>query len=107
MAKKEKPKRGPALSPASQENYMVNLATDLAEKQLQDGSASSQVIHHYLKLGTERERLERANLEHKNLLLKAKTEQINSEKNSAAMYEKAMEMFKIYQGGGGASDEDL
>ena len=42
----------PALTPESRENQMIALAIDLAEKQLQEGTASSQVITHFLKLGT-------------------------------------------------------
>ena len=105
--KKTKPKRAPALSPASKEQYMISLAVDLAEKQMREGTASAQVISHYLKLGTEREMLERVNLERKNDLLTAKTEEIQSNKNTAKLYEDAMQMFKIYQGGGDGNDEDL
>ena len=47
-----------ALSPEAREQQLVAMATDLAEKQLRDGTASSQVITHYLKLGSTRERLE-------------------------------------------------
>lgn len=107
MAKEKTKKRAPALSPASQEQYLISLATDLAEKQLRDGTASSQVISHYLKLGTEREQLERANLERKNELLTAKTDEIKSSKNTSELYEKAMNMFKVYQGGGGDNDADV
>lgn len=107
MAKKTKPERAPALSPASREQYMISLAVDLAEQQMREGTASSQVISHYLKLGTEREMLERTNLERKNELLTAKTEEIQANKNTAKLYEDAMKMFKVYQGGGGDNDEDL
>ena len=42
----------PALTPEARENQLVSLAVDLAEKQLREGTASSQVITHYLKLGS-------------------------------------------------------
>ena len=42
----------PALTPEARENQMISLAVDLAEKQLMEGTASSQVITHYLKLGS-------------------------------------------------------
>ena len=56
----------PALTPEARENQLISLAVDLAEKQLQEGTASSQVITHYLKLGSMRERLEREKLEEEN-----------------------------------------
>ena len=49
----------PALSPEARENQMISLAVDLAEKQLIEGTASAQVITHYLKLATMKEQLER------------------------------------------------
>lgn len=52
--------RPPALSPDQKENELISLAVDLAERQLREGTASSQVIAHYLKLGSSRERLEKS-----------------------------------------------
>ena len=40
----------PATTPEGRENEMVSLAIDLAEKQIREGTASSQVITHFLKL---------------------------------------------------------
>ena len=37
----------PALTPEARENQMIALAVDLAEKQLLEGTASSQVITHH------------------------------------------------------------
>ena len=67
-------KRRPALTPEARENQMISLAVDLAEKQLREGTASSQVITHYLKLSTSKERLERDILEKQKELSTAKTE---------------------------------
>lgn len=36
----------PALTPEARENQLISLASDLAEKQLREGTASSQVITH-------------------------------------------------------------
>ena len=47
----EDTKRKKALSPDARENQLIAYATNLAEKQLMEGTASSQVIVHYLKLG--------------------------------------------------------
>ena len=70
----------PALTPEARENQMIALAVDLAEKQLLEGTASSQVITHYLKLGTTKEKLEREILEKQKELIEAKTENLQSAK---------------------------
>lgn len=93
----------PALTPEARENQMISLAVDLAERQLQEGTASSQVITHYLKLGSMRERLEREKLEEENKLLKARTEQIQSMKRIEELYEDAIKAMRNY---GGQGDQD-
>lgn len=93
----------PALTPEARENQMISLAVDLAERQLQEGTASSQVITHYLKLGSMRERLEREKLEEENKLLKARTEQIQSMKRIEELYEEAIKAMRNY---GGQGDQD-
>ena len=46
------------MTPEDREQYLINLSLDAAEKQLREGTASSQVITHFLKLGSSRELLE-------------------------------------------------
>lgn len=75
---------------------MISLAINLAEKQLQEGTASSQVITHYLKLGTQKEKLEREKLENEIKQLKAKTEVLESAKHTEELYAEAMAAFKSY-----------
>lgn len=101
----DKPKRRPALTPESRENQMISLAVDLAEKQLLEGTASSQVITHYLKLGSTKERLEKEKLEEENKLLKAKTEALQSAKRVEELYADAISAMKRYSGNG-RGDED-
>lgn len=96
----------PALNPEVRENQMISLAVDLAEKQLIEGTASSQVITHYLKLGSTKERLEKEKLEEENKLLKAKTEALQSAKRVEELYADAISAMKKYSGnGGGNADE--
>lgn len=97
-------KMRPALSIEAREGQLVSLAVDLAEQQLRDGTASSQVITHYLKLGSTREKLERERLIEENKLLKAKTEQLQSQKHIEELYADAIKAMKNY-GGQGDSDE--
>ena len=94
-----------ALTPEARENQLVSLAVDLAEQQLLDGTASSQVITHYLKLRTMKERLEREKLEKENELLKAKTESLQSAKNVEELYAKAIDAMKSYSGMGSMDDD--
>lgn len=100
----EQKRRRPALTPESRENQMISLAVDLAEKQLLEGTASSQVITHYLKLGSMRERLERERLEEENKLLKAKTEALQSQKRVEELYMNALSAMRLYSGNGGEDE---
>ena len=86
----------PALTPEARENQLISLAVDLAEKQLQEGTASSQVITHYLKLGSTKERLEKEKLAEENKLLKAKTEAIQSQKRVEELYSEALDAMRRY-----------
>lgn len=94
----------PALTPEARENQMISLAVDLAEKQLMEGTASSQVITHYLKLGSTKERLEKEKLMEENKLLRARTEAIEASKDSEALFEEAIKAMRNYSGNGD-SDE--
>lgn len=97
--------RRPAMTPDARENQMINLAVDLAEKQLEEGTASSQVITHFLKLGSSKERLEREKLEEENKLLRAKTESLQSQKRVEELYAEALAAMRRYNGQGDSNDE--
>jgi hypothetical protein len=96
----------PAKSIEERENQMISLAVDRAELQLRDGTASSQVICHYLKLGSTKERLEREIMEEHKELLQAKTEMINSAKRVEEIYTKALHAMRAYSGNESESQED-
>lgn len=98
-------KMRPALTPEARENQLISLANDLAERQLREGTASSQVISYYLKMGSQKERLERERLEEENKLLRAKTEALKSQKNMEERYIEAINAMKRYSGHGGDDDE--
>lgn len=89
-----------ALTPGAREQQLIALAMDRAEQQILDGTASSQVITHFLKLGSDKERLEREKLEEENKLLRAKTEALEAQRNSEADYAKVIEALKRYSGYG-------
>ena len=97
-------KMRPALTPEARENQLISLAVDLAEKQLQEGTASSQVITHYLKLGSTKERIEKEILEKQKELIAAKTENLLSAKRIEELYANAISAMKRYGGHGGDDD---
>jgi len=88
----------PATTPEARENQMIALAVDLAEKQLIEGTASSQVITHYLKLATTKEKIEREILEKQKELIVAKTENLQSAKRIEELYSNALKAMQNYSG---------
>ena len=104
-AKNNKTKRiRPALSPEARENQLVSLAVDLAEQQLIEGTASSQVITHYLKLGSTKEKLEQQFKEKQMELMDAKTETLKSTQRIEELYTKALNAMRNYSGQGDSDD---
>ncbi len=85
--------RRPATTQEGRENQLISLASDLAERQLVAGNASAQVITHFLKLGSTREKLEQERLHRENLLLSAKVEQIASSRRIEELYETALKRY--------------
>ena len=98
-------KMRPALTPEARENQLISLAVDLAEKQLIEGTASSQVITHYLKLGSSKERIEKEILEKQKELISAKTENLKSAKRIEELYSEAISAMRKYSGHGDLDDE--
>lgn len=96
----------PALTPEARENQMISLAVDLAEQQLRDGTASSQVITHFLKLGSTKERIEKEILEKQKSLIDAKTKTLQSTEKMEALYEKALSAFRGYSGQESDADDE-
>ena len=100
-------KMRPALTPEARENQLISLAVDLAEKQLLEGTASSQVITHFLKLGTTKAELEKEKLRNETKLMQAKTENLESSKNIEVMYKEATDSIRRYSGQGSVDEEDV
>ena len=95
----------PALTREARENQLISLAVDLAEKQLREGTASSQVITHYLKLGSTKERIEKEILEKQKDLIDAKTQNLKSIERQEQMYAEALKVFRGYSGHGDEEDD--
>ena len=105
-----KRRRKPARTPEGRENQLVSAAMDLAEQQIRDGTASSQVITHYLRLGTEKYKLEQKKLEADTKLSLAKVEAAETNKVLEEKYDRAIAAMRTYSGLGEQAyelDEDL
>ncbi len=96
----DKPKRRqqPATSLELREKQLISNAVDLAEKKIKDGSASSMLILHYLKLGTTMAELEKEKLRHENALLQARTAAIASSEKTEELYRQALSAMRKYSG---------
>lgn len=95
-----KRKRRPALTTEARENQLISMAFDLAEKQLLDGTASSQLVTQLIKRGSTKERIEMEILEKQRDLIIAKTEVLESQKRVEELYADALDAMKRYSGQG-------
>lgn len=98
-------KTRPALTPETREQQLISKAVDLAERQIDEGTASSQIIVHFLKLGTEKAKLEREKLKQENLLTQAKIESLQSSARVEELYAQAIDAMRRYSGHGGDLDD--
>jgi hypothetical protein len=99
-------RRRQATTPEAREIEISSQAYDLAEEQIRQGSASSQVITHFLKMGSTRERLEQAKIEHENELLQVKRQAIESQQRIEELYVDAIRAMKSYSGSDTQEDEN-
>lgn len=95
-----------ARSPEARENQLISDAYDFAERSMREGTASSQMVTHFLKLGSYKERLEREKLENENELLKAKVKSLESAEKSEEAYEKVIRAMREYSGNFDDENED-
>lgn len=97
----------PAMTPEARETQLISLAMNLVEQHLRDGTASAQEITHFLKLGTQKEKLEKEILSKQSTLLDAKTDSIKAAKQNEQIYKEALEAMKIYSGHASREDDDF
>lgn len=93
----------PDFTAAARERRLVGLAYDEAERRLKDGSASSEMICHFLRVGSSKEYLDQQLMAGKIELQQAKTEMYKAQQKSEEMFAKAILAIKSYQG----DDEDV
>ena len=105
MAKSKETRRvRPASTPEGREQQLISLAVDEAERQMREGTASSQIICHYLKLASPTAKIERDILQNQRDLLAAKTAALKAQEETKVMYDEVIKAMKRYSGGG--DDED-
>lgn len=92
------------ISPENAEAQCVALAMEAARQQLLDGTASSQIIAHFLRAGSQEAKLKLEMLELEKELTVAKTEKIKSEERMEKLYADAIKAMRNY-GGQGDPDE--
>lgn len=93
----------PPLSQEARETRIISMAMDLAEERIRNGTASAQEVTYWLRLGSQRDKLEREMMEAKNELLLAKTEAIKAAEKTEQLYAEAIKAFRMY---GGEAEED-
>lgn len=99
-----KKKIRPGTSPEARENQLIALAYDVAEERLRNGTATSQEVVHFLRLGSMKERKELELMEKKNELMTAKTEALQSAKKVEELYANAINAFKSYRSSSDGED---
>lgn len=97
-SKPERPRRPPATTPEAREKQLIAMAYDAAEEQILGGKATSQLLTHFLKLGSSREDLEKQRLMKENELLSAKVEELGSSKRTEELYREALKAMRSYSG---------
>lgn len=100
-------KRGrPATTPKAREDELINDAYTLARRQLRDGSASSQVITHFVKAGSMREELEQQRLSYENQLTQQKMAHMKEQAEREQTYKEALNAMRSYSGHEPEPDDD-
>lgn len=87
-----------AISPEARENQIIAEAMDAVEERILSRTATSQEYIHFLRLGTEKARLEKEKLRKENELLRAKTDNLEMQKRSEELSEKVINAMKEYNG---------
>lgn len=92
-------KKPPATTPEARENELIGLALDEAERQIKGGTASSQILVHFLKLASSRDRLEREKIRLENMYTAKKIDNIDAQVHAEELYENAINAMRSYNGG--------
>lgn len=92
------PPKSTATTMEGRENELIALAYDAAEERIRNGTASSQEIVHFLRLGSEKERMAQEEMRADIELKRAKVKAIDDSEHLEKIYNDAIEAFKKYRG---------
>lgn len=95
-----------ARTPEAREAQLVALSYDMAEQQILKGTASSQVLVHFLKIGSTREKQELQKLQQETLLVEAKVKDLANVEEMKKLYVEAMDAMRGYAGQEVSHDSD-
>jgi hypothetical protein len=91
----------------AKESQLIALAYEAAEERIRNGTATSQEIVHFLKLGSTKAKVEKDILELQKELIVAKTESLRAQRRYEELFSEALEAMKSYSGNGEDDDENL
>lgn len=100
-------RRSRARTLEAREQEITNQAYDLAEKQIREGTASSQVVTHFLKMGSTRELVEQERIRGQIEVDRVKAEQLEGQKRIEELYANAIEAFGRYSPSTSPPDSEL
>lgn len=103
---RKRTRRPPATTPEARDNQLIDLAVNLVERQIREGTVSSQVLTHYVKMSSPREKLERERLQNENELLRKKVESLESAKRVEELYDEALQAMRSYAPRGDRPSDD-
>lgn len=87
-----------ATTSEGRENELVDMAYQEVARRIANHEATAAELVHFLKMGSEKERLEREKLETETELQKAKTVAINESRSMEDIAKKAIDAIKLYSG---------
>lgn len=91
-------RRATARTLEEREQQLSSAAYDLAEEQITNGTASSQVITHFLKMGSTRELIEQERLRGQIEVDKVKAQQLVAQERMETLVTEAFDAFRSYSG---------
>lgn len=92
------------IDPEMLEGRCVSKAFSLAEQRMDDGTASSQEVVYFLKLGSQKYQKEIEKLEEENKHLRAKVKSLENGDHYNVLVEEAIKAMRTYTGNGSPED---
>lgn len=99
-------RRPPAKTPQDREDQLIAMAMDAVEAKIIAGTASSQELVHFLRLGSSSEKIAQRYKTEEIKLLEIKRESIASQKRTEELMSEALHAFKAYSTGVPHIEED-